>query len=615
MPVLTFAQIRRFWIGLCLVYLTFIVHFTIYLNASDQPSTSLKLLFVFVLCLSIGVAGITVAVTPTRIERLRSLAQPFRVPLTLIILVLLTVLGLGMRPEWLYAHLALVFTFFASVLYLTLYRNDQSLGNARLWPVVIAVLVGVTAIRIYGLTVYPNVFKPDEGWTLGWAASQAKYGYVSDFMVRDLDKEPTYWLPRYYSVMGVWLRLTGIGLWQARLFNVLVASLVIILTALAARQLYDTRTGILTAAALVVSSLLTVGFRIRHDIGVALAIACSLWLYSLAITRHKPVYHVLAGMAIGAGLFAHYHTIMFGPAVFVGFYLPLYLQRWTRRQWLPERGAWLYGLGMGMAMILVVLIQIAPDVRSFLAYQSPARPASVTEWTSTLTGQLSSLANVSRWDALLMIGGVVAALIRRKNADWVLLCTLVCCHLALTTLSHFETDYYLVPFAPLYGLIIGALLVHTLRKIVPHAPHLVLAVFFLMPSLGHVLREPVRHVVQREPLALPPLPAAAWVMDHVPLDTRILADHHYYVWLHEYDNFVSAAAMVCMSRDNPDCVSADPAILDNQDIDLVIVDRKLPHWWFVQQLAVSGDLRSHGFEQIMELPSEGDIVTIYQRTE
>ena len=55
----------------------------------------------------------------------------------------------------------------------------------------------------------------------------------------------TYYIPRWSIPVAWWLRLTGIGLWQARLFDLLVMGVITALMAAAARNLYGRNAGFL----------------------------------------------------------------------------------------------------------------------------------------------------------------------------------------------------------------------------------------------------------------------------------------------------------------------------------------------------------------------------------
>ena len=123
--------------------------------------------------------------------------------------------------------------------------------------------------------------------------------------------------------------------------------------------------------------------RVRPDIGLALAIALSIWLYSLARLREQGRLHFLAGLAIGCGGFAHYHFFAFGPILLLALYLPRFISGVRSGRWMPERGAWLYAVGALIGLALVVAVQILPDVQTFLTNRVRAIPATCRSFSTS----------------------------------------------------------------------------------------------------------------------------------------------------------------------------------------------------------------------------------------
>ncbi len=62
------------------------------------------------------------------------------------------------------------------------------------------------------------------------------------------------------------------------------------------------RVALMTTVTLFASAVLAAAARIRHDVGLAVVVACSLWLYTEAVKRGARPLHVLAGLMIGLGL-------------------------------------------------------------------------------------------------------------------------------------------------------------------------------------------------------------------------------------------------------------------------------------------------------------------------
>lgn len=94
-----------------------------------------------------------------------------------VVMGLLLVMGLELRPEWFYAHLALSLALTFSLISWTLLPLPS---YHKVGLVVLAVgIAAVTVLQINGLSVYPSIHITDEGWTLSWAVDYLKTGSLS----------------------------------------------------------------------------------------------------------------------------------------------------------------------------------------------------------------------------------------------------------------------------------------------------------------------------------------------------------------------------------------------------------------------------------------------------
>ncbi len=294
--------------------------------------------------------------------------------------------GVMMRPEWVYAHTGVVLALLLTLLHGALFDGVPRLSR-RAWIGIGAGVVAVTLVRVYSLAYAPVRNVADEGWILGWALSYVRDGYFHDLIIYHGGAD----IQRFMLPVAWWISLFGSGFWQVRLFFFLATMLVILIGTLAARNLY--RNGWITALVLFSSAVLMSGATIRHDIGLALAVAASMWLWSEAIKREQGWLHLLAGVMIGLGLFAHYHAILMGPAQLIGLYAPRVVA--AKRL---ERGALLYIGGGLIGVLVVVIFQIIPEWEAFISTREVRSPLSLVGYLDAFLGHLGNIAALSKFD-------------------------------------------------------------------------------------------------------------------------------------------------------------------------------------------------------------------------
>ena len=565
------------------------------------------------------VAAVAWALNESRLHRIQTALQPLRVPIGLLLLAGLFGYGLIMRPQFLYAHVGLALAATACLIALTLFSDDTPLAWPWRWTAAAAAVVVVaTGLRIYSLTTVPNVDLADEPWNLSWSVTYLHTGHVSEIGMAGVPGDPTYYtteyVPRWALLVAGWLRLVGIGLWQGRLFSLVMTFPLIAITALAARNLYGKAGGWLTAAVMFASGFTVLAFRLRHDIGLALALALSIWLFSEAIKRDRLGLHFLAGLMIGFGAFAHYYALAFGPLALVALYLPRFLADWRLGRRVLERGAWLYALGLFLGLGVVGVVQVAPDVATFFSNRAPRHPSDVTQFFDILFGYLGTLVQVSWYEALLIGLALLVVPWRRHVFDLSLLIFAVFGHIALAILTNMIKDHYLVALAPIYGLLVGRLLgelfaprAGTLGRL-----GLVMSLCVLMPSLGQTLKTPVRAVIARQPMIEAAPVAATWVLDHVTPDHRVLAENIYYTWLYDYP-FLATNVIDVMT---PNKLSVYPTLGDfwlSLKPDVVILDPNLTSFGNLRPLLDEAFMRAHGFTLVAQFQGRSQPVLIYAR--
>jgi hypothetical protein len=434
------AFLKRLWLALALLHAATVAHLILYVLFGEDRGRSLsfRILALGVMALALGVIGFTVWFNDRRLETIRRLARPLFWPVIAGSLAILMAYGALIRPEWFYAHLAVTLASTLSLIYYTLYA-DRIVPRRILVAVGVALFLLVVGIRVSNLNYYPPLDINDEPWTLSWAISYLRTGtFTSTILYKGGQDTQLFYIP-----MAYWMRIFGTGLWTGRLFNLCLTLIVTILGVLTAHNLYDNRAALFTGLALFASAALMAGARLRHDIGLALAIASSLYTYSEAIRRQSVRLHVLAGVLMGWGWFAHYHAILFGVAMTVGLYGPRYLDRRRAGKYWPEKEMWLYVLGGILGAVTVILIQILPqweDFRGRVFHGSAT--LTLADLGERISSHFLSIAEHSQVEFLLIVTGIIAALARRLPFDRALVTMVLLGHLGLGLTI--PADYYIV---------------------------------------------------------------------------------------------------------------------------------------------------------------------------
>lgn len=612
------ASLPRWWRGQALNIALLLAHLFVYATQPDRENSRAFGILAAVKCVfGLAVIGFAVWLTPARVEGLRVQAHRVQPVVVAAILFVCSGLGLMLRPEWYYAHLATAVGLTGTLLYATLYA-DAPLTRARGWLVTGLVLViMVYGVRAYALSVYPFIDHGDEGWALSWAADAARSGVLvsSDAMMLGMRTAST--LP-FYLPMGLWLRLTGIGLWEARLFSLLLSIPVIVFSGLTARRTAGTAAGWLTAFAVAASGVLASSARIRHDIGLAVCVAAALWLYVEAVHRNRPVLHLLAGAVFGMGMASHLHTVLLAPVFAIGFYVPRWVLQMRKGRIFPEASPWAFGVGGLISSGLIFILFFAPLINQNAATQSYLASQYTLTPYGILTFALRHVLNIavhSRVEFLLVLAGLAAALVRRRPFDISLVAIFLLAHLALGVSN--PVYYYIVPLTPVYGLLIGLMLSEGVRRI-PQADTMLrrqamLTACMLLPAAGLIVSGPLGYLMQGQPVRLPPPPAAQWILDHAQPDDVIISEHYYEFWLHEY-RFGSVLIPVFATSDARKQYPTDESIWDSLNVDYFIFDPTLSTYGTAQRIIDSGYLDSRGYVPVAQFPGEnGKTITIYGR--
>jgi 4-amino-4-deoxy-L-arabinose transferase-like glycosyltransferase len=509
------------------------------------------------------------------------------------------------------------------LLHRVLFDVDTPIQRPRVWLTVIGIgTLIVSLVRAYALSVYPFIDWNDEPWTLSWALSYLRTGHFSDILMHGLG-DAYVAFPRFYVPFAWWLGIVGVGLWEGRLYTLLLTFPLIAFSALAARNLYGKQTGWLTAFVLLASVIVVTAMRIRHDIGLAICTAASLWLYSEALRQPARRYlHLIAGIVMGLGMFSHYHAAGLGVALLLGLYLPRYVTQFRQGRRLPEAGLWLYGIGGLIGGGAVLLLQMIPDglVEWYNQLQDLRNYSTAAEIGIATLSHPLMIAKLSVLELALIVMGAVNAAIRRRPADWAMLAVILFGILALGIMAKAAIYYYTLPLVPFFALLIASLLVGPQKQPeVSTSPwrkgQAVTAVVMILPLLGTTLYTPIQHVLSGGPMHLPTPPEAQWVLDHVEQDQVIVGDARYYLWLHEYP-FTAHLLAGYLEPENRERYGVGPALWEAVDFD-VLIYASGPGFTSstdVFRPLVEGDfLQTHGYVAAADFSTDTNTIIVYIR--
>ena len=439
------------------------------------------------------------------------------------------------RAHLLHTHILLTFALSSVVIYLGLFETTNAPRHRQLWYTGgFILIILVTLVRLYGLSVYPAVEIQDESWITAWAVNWLHTGHFGDPTLLGFG-DAYHGYPRFLWLFSGWIDLFGIGLWQQRVLNFLLIFPVLIFTAAAARNLYGLRAAFLSTAYLFSSAVLASAARVSHDIGVAVCVAAALWLQTEAVKWQSRRLHLVAGLIVGLGLYADYHAAGYALALLVGLYGPGMLQR--RR--IDIAALW-YVVGALSSGLMVVMVQIISNDSAGWAILWSRLVLSgnvLSQFSAAFIGSFFNLGVFSVFELLLVAMAIIAAVRRRHQRDLMLLLVLLIGHALLAVMTTGNSRYGLIPLMPIYGVLLGGLFIgrEEGRASLPfQRGHLVTFTLLLMPLLGTTTARPLQALLNRERIQATPPYAVEWLLDHVPIQNSVAGDLYYYFWLSDY---------------------------------------------------------------------------------
>jgi hypothetical protein len=616
MTVLTSTRtVQRAWLALAALQLPLLAGWALYLSEPGKLESRALLAFAGAAALFSLVVIAAAVVLRTRLAARLPLWARRAIAGGSIALAF--AVGFVARPEWIYAFTTLNLAAAAVLAVLTLLPEaaDRTLPRWA-WMALALGAAAIIGLRVYALAYFPYTQITDEGWLLAWPVGYLRTGQFSDYLMWYGGHD----VHRYYLPMAWWLSVVGVGFWEARLFSYLVTLAVVAVGGLAGASLYDRATGWTAALILFASAVVMIGARIRHDAGLALAVALCLWLYGLALRRQRLWLHALAGAMIGLGWFSHYHAIGFGPALALALYLPRYAAQVragkTARRWLPEAGFWAFAAGGLAGAGAVFLLQVLPDLQAFLLTRESRAPAGPGGLWASFWAHIESIGFHSRYELILIALALGAALWRRTQTDAALALGLLFSHIALAVMASVAWDHYPMALTPIYALLIARMITRGVRR--GNAPAVLtrrtvaLGLCVALPALGGTLQIPAARLAEGAPMIPPPPPAAQWVLDHVPRDARIESEHFYYLWLHDYrvispisPNFLPPQRRAALNTLEAQWADINP--------DVFLLDPNLNTCCIVGPLVEADWMEDNGYVRVAELPGARFPIVIYAR--
>ena len=231
------------------------------------------------------------------------------------------------------------------------------------------------------LTMMPRV-NVDEPWLMERAYQVIRTGVASQPM---LGLKTAYLLQVGYGyLLAPWLAVFGVGLFQARLFNVLLGLGTVLLVALIGRRTIDPVTGLTAAVLLAVDSNFLGGVRnARTDIPSVFFVTAALAAYVTGRERSRGPWFALSGACLGIAMLVHGNAFWAGLILFAW-----YLLDYGLAGIVTSFGYWFIGgllltFGPYLAVVLMRWHDVQVQIGNFAGDRVPAWRPSVV-WQQAL---------------------------------------------------------------------------------------------------------------------------------------------------------------------------------------------------------------------------------------
>src|SRR5262245_15758823 len=183
----------------------------------------------------------------------------------------------------------------------------------------------------------------DEPWVLERAYEVLRTGRPLQPML-GLDR-PYFLQPGYSYLVAPWLAMFGLGMFQARLFGVLLGLGIVLAVAGIGNRLAGRAAGLFAAAFLLTDSNFLGGVRnARTDIPGVFFIALALWLFLVGRHEHRSRWYFASGVASGGAVLCH------GNSYWVGIILLAWYVIEERGRVLTRPFGYAYAAGLALAV-------------------------------------------------------------------------------------------------------------------------------------------------------------------------------------------------------------------------------------------------------------------------
>jgi 4-amino-4-deoxy-L-arabinose transferase-like glycosyltransferase len=246
-------------------------------------------------------------------------------------------------------------------------------------------LILVTLVYLHNtlpyLTTMPRV-NVDEPWLMERAYQVITTGVPSQPML--LLKTAYLLQVGYGYLLAPWMAAFGVGLFQARLFNVMLGLGIVLLVASIGRRVTGRTTGLAAAIFVALDSNFLGGARnARTDIPSVFFVVAALAAYVIGRERGRRSWFALSGASLGLAMLVHGNAFWAGAIL-----LAWYLSDYGRRALVVSFGYWFLGglaltFGPYLAVVLARWADVQVQIGNFAADRVPAwRPSVILQHVS-----------------------------------------------------------------------------------------------------------------------------------------------------------------------------------------------------------------------------------------
>ncbi len=224
------------------------------------------------------------------------------------------------------------------------------------------------------LTMMPRV-NVDEPWLMERAYQVIRTGVPSQPM---LGLKSAYLLQVGYGyLLAPWMGVFGVGLFQARLFNVLMGLGTVLAVASIGRRTINPVTGLMAAALLACDSNFLGGARnARTDVPSVFFVAVALAAYVIGRQRSRGSWFMLAGASLGIAMLVHGNAFWAGIVLFAWYLLDYGLPGFVTSFGYWFAGGLLLTFGPYLAVVVARWHDVQVQIGNFAGDRVPAwRPS------------------------------------------------------------------------------------------------------------------------------------------------------------------------------------------------------------------------------------------------